>query len=96
MAREGSHLADAILVPAAAGAGRLDEELAAVAVYKVAVGGPFIPNSCRENRIGVFDATRVRDACFVRFTSMINYVYVYEQDARTQVYPELLEEVEVV
>ena len=38
MAREGSHQADGILVPSAAGAGRQDEEFAAVAVDKVAVG----------------------------------------------------------
>ena len=36
MAREGSHQADAILVPAASRAGRQDEKLAAVALDEVA------------------------------------------------------------
>ena len=45
-------------MPAAAGAGREDEELAAVALYKVAVGVPFVPNS----RSGVLRATRMRNA----------------------------------
>ena len=59
VAREGSHPADTILVLAAAGACRQDEELAAVAVDKVAVGISFVPNSRRENRIGVRRAKKV-------------------------------------
>ena len=62
MAREGSHQADAIIVPTAAGAGRQDEEFAAVAVDKVAVGIPLVANSRREDRVGVLRATRMRDA----------------------------------
>ena len=70
VAREGSHPADTILVLAAAGACRQDEELAAVAffflaafaLYKVAVDNPFVANCRRENRIGVLRATRERYA----------------------------------
>ena len=62
VARKGSHQVDAILVPAAARAGREDEKLATVAVNEVAVGIPFLANSRREDRISILRATRVRDA----------------------------------
>ena len=62
VAREGSHQADAILVPAASSAGRQDEKLAAVALDEVAVGIPLVANSRREDRVGVLRATRMRDA----------------------------------
>ena len=62
VAREGSHQADAILVPAASSAGRQDEKLAAVALDEVAVGIPLGTDSRRENRVGVLRATRMRDA----------------------------------
>ena len=50
------------LVPAAAGAGRQDEELAAVALDEVAVGIPLVANSRREDRVGVLRTTKMRDA----------------------------------
>ena len=62
MAREGSHQADGILVPSAAGAGRQDEEFAAVAVDKVAVGILIGTNSRREDRVGVLRRTMMWDA----------------------------------
>ena len=62
VARKGSHQVDAILVPAAARAGREDEKLATVAVNEVAIGIPFLANSRREDRISILRATRVRDA----------------------------------
>ena len=62
MARKGSHQVDAILVPAAARAGREDEKLATVAVNKVAVGIPLVANSRREDRVGVLRTTKMRDA----------------------------------
>ena len=62
IAREGSHQADAIVVPAASRAGRQDEKLAAVALTDVAVGIPLIANSRREDRVNILRATRVRDA----------------------------------
>ena len=64
VAREGSHQADAILVPAATGAGRQDEELAAVALDKVAVGIPLVTNIRREDRVDVLRTTRMRDAFY--------------------------------
>ena len=42
VARKGSHQVDAILVPAAARAGREDEKLAPVALNEVAVGIPLL------------------------------------------------------
>ena len=62
VARKGSHQVDAILVPAAARAGREDEKLAPVALNDVAVGIPLLANSRREDRISILRATRVRDA----------------------------------
>ena len=62
MAREGSHQADAIVVPTASRAGRKDEKLAAVALDEVAVGIPLVANSRREDRVGILRAARVRDA----------------------------------
>jgi len=62
VAREGSHQADAILVPAVSSAGRQDEKLTAVALDKVAVGIPLVANSRRENRVGVHRTARMRDA----------------------------------
>ena len=62
MARKGSHQVDAILVPAAARAGREDEKLAPVALDEVAVGIPLLANSRCEDRVGILCATRVRDA----------------------------------
>ena len=62
VAREGSHQVDAILVPAAARAGREDEKHAPVALDEVAVSIPLLANSRREDRICVLRATRVRDA----------------------------------
>ena len=62
VARKGSHQVDAILVPAAARAGREDEKLATVAVNEVAIGIPFLANSRREDRVSILRATRVRDA----------------------------------
>ena len=53
---------DAILVPAAARAGREDEKRATVAVNEVAIGIPFLANSRREDRISILRATGVRDA----------------------------------
>ena len=44
MAREGSHQADAILVPAASRAGRQEEKIAAVALDEVAVSIPLVAN----------------------------------------------------
>ena len=61
VAREGSHQADAILVPAASRAGRQDEKLAAVALDEVAIGIPLLANSRCEDRISILRATRVRD-----------------------------------
>ena len=62
VAREGSHQVDAILVPAASRAGRQDEKLAAVALDEVAVGNPLVANSCREDRVGILRAARMRNA----------------------------------
>ena len=47
VAREGSHQVVAILVPAAARAGREDEKLATVALNEVAVGIPLLANTYR-------------------------------------------------
>ena len=60
MARKGRHQVDAILVPAAARAGREDEKLAPVALNEVAVGIPLLANSRCEDRVGILCATRVR------------------------------------
>ena len=60
VARECCHQVDAILVPAAARAGREDEKRATVAVYEVAIGTPFLANSRREDRISILRTTRVR------------------------------------
>ena len=62
MARKGSHQVDAILVPAAARAGREDEKLATVALNEVAVGIPLLANSRREDRVCIVRTTRVRNA----------------------------------
>ena len=62
VARESSHQADAIVVPAAASANRKNKELAAVAINQVAVCIPFLPNSPRENRVCVLRAAGMRDA----------------------------------
>ena len=62
VAREGSHQADAVVVPAAASANRENKELAAVAINQVAVCIPFLPNSPRENRVCVLRAAGMRDA----------------------------------
>ena len=60
VARKGSHQVDAILVPAAARAGREDEKLATVAFNEVAVGIPLLANSRREDRISILRTTMVR------------------------------------
>ena len=62
VARKNSHRVDAILVPAAARAGREDEKHAPVALDEVAVSIALLANSRREDRISILRATRVRDA----------------------------------
>ena len=54
---------DAILVPAAARAGREDEKLAPVALDEVAVGISLFSANCRrEDRVGILRTAGMRDA----------------------------------
>ena len=67
---------DAILVPAAARAGREDEKLATVAFNKVAVGIPLLANSRREDRVSIFRTTKARNNSFYAWKPFISMYWL--------------------